>query len=42
MAAPEPPVPRRNAWQSFAVVGFLAGVLTVVLAVRFLWPLWRP
>ncbi len=33
---PEPPAPRRNSWVAFALVGFVAGVLTVILIVRLI------
>jgi len=33
--------PRRHAWVAFALIGFVAGVLTVIVAVRYVWPLLR-
>ena len=35
MPGPQQPLPRR-AWPAFAIVGFVAGVVTVILVVRYL------
>jgi hypothetical protein len=31
--SPEPQPPKRPTWQTFALIGFIAGVLTVILVV---------
>jgi uncharacterized protein involved in exopolysaccharide biosynthesis len=36
MAPPELPSPRKRTWPAFALVGFVAGVLTVIIVVA-LW-----
>jgi len=41
MTPPHLPPPRRRAWVAFALIGVVAGVLTAILAVRYVWPLLR-
>lgn len=41
MSAPRPPAPRKRTWHSFALVGFIAGVITVILVLLYLRPLWH-
>lgn len=36
MSVPDPTPPRKPPWQAFAVVGFVAGVLTVLLVLSVL------
>jgi hypothetical protein len=41
MSASQSPPPGRRNWTAFALIGFVAGVLTVILVVRYLRPFWH-
>jgi hypothetical protein len=41
MSALHSPPPRRRNWTALALIGFVAGVLTVIVVVRYLRPYWH-